>query len=197
VARQPSEINPDDVYLPSNLGDGDPWARQVVNDLIALKKEARARRQSESGANRGDAASRASLADQFATLVGVDGSEASLTISNVQVTWASAGQITVTAPVWATRAVIVGIGVVGADNATVAYMAQLDARIAVDGSAAPGVTLSWANWAAHSTNTGTIARTRVMTVTGGQVIPIRVDLQGTISGFTGNINLSAVAIFTR
>jgi len=68
VARQPSEINPDDVYLPSNLGDGDPWARQVVNDLIALKKEARARRQSESGANRGDAASRASLADQLSLL---------------------------------------------------------------------------------------------------------------------------------
>ena len=69
MARQPSDINPDDTYLPSNLGPGDPWARQVVNDLIALKKEAFARRQSENGANRGDAASRAALAEQLNSVV--------------------------------------------------------------------------------------------------------------------------------
>lgn len=71
MARQASDINPDDVYLPSNLGPGDPWARQVVNDLIALKKDSVARRLSESGANRGDAASRASIANQINSVLRV------------------------------------------------------------------------------------------------------------------------------
>lgn len=133
----------------------------------------------------------------IASQTAVEGADTSVAISNVQVAWTQAGQVTVTAPSWAANAVIVGIGVVGAINTTAAYMASLDARIVIGGSAALGVTLAWTQWASHSTNTGTVARTRVMAVTGGQVIPVRVDLQGTITGFTGDINISAIAVFTR
>jgi len=61
VARQASEINPDDQFKDTNLGGGDPWGRQVMDRMIALEKEALIGRASRSGFNRGDAASRANL----------------------------------------------------------------------------------------------------------------------------------------
>jgi len=68
VARQPGYLNPDDTYPPLDFGPGTPAARQMVNDIIALKKEAVINRSFRDGANRGDAASRASTADQIQSL---------------------------------------------------------------------------------------------------------------------------------
>ena len=68
MARQASDINPDDQFLPLDFGPGTPAARQMVDRIIALEKDALARRQSEEGANRGDAASRAILANQINAL---------------------------------------------------------------------------------------------------------------------------------
>lgn len=38
MARQASDINPDDVFKAPNLGPGDPWARQVMDRVVALEK---------------------------------------------------------------------------------------------------------------------------------------------------------------
>lgn len=66
--REAQNIDPSNVFPRPDLGPSDEWARNVMDRVIALEKEALANRAGTTGINRNVAASTANLADQIAYL---------------------------------------------------------------------------------------------------------------------------------
>ena len=200
MARQASDINPDDVYLPSNLGPGDPWARQVVNDLIALKKESLMSRQFRDGSNRGDAASRASISDQIArSIVTTSATNFALTFS-VPTTAADMVSTAFVVPTGFSRVDIItqGYFLIQNDTSPRGYPVG---KIAVNG--VPGysflgyeVGLSASNAVAYSS----LGDTRTLSVTAGASITVSLTMStsgaGPLASHVSNrAHINLVALF--
>ena len=198
-----SRINPDDVFPARNLpGEAEKWGRSIEDEVKKLREQQEITNQLLSGQNRGNAASLAALADQFSTLVGVDGG--STTTSDFGLTsgsWVTVADTNVTTPPWGGKAVITGAGM--------AFVVSNDAfavpsvRLLIGGVSSMEVELPQGTGASAIPFFGTLAYTRNISVSPGSVIAtsLQVYVLDSSLWYTGAGNrkaqISSTAVFTR
>lgn len=201
MARNPQDINPEDVFPRRSLPDeAEPWGRTVEDRLIALEKAVLAAEGSIQGLNRNIAATTSNLSDQIKSVVIPESMEittSDFSLSGVS-TWATVASVTVTPPPGTSNTIVI-LTAVYYLAASSAY-ALCNVRPVIGGVAGMEYELPEGIGASGIPRAGVSAYNR--TVPGGSSFTVEAQVQGDDGAFyTGVYNricsLNVTAIHTR
>lgn len=198
--REAQNIDPSNVFPRPDLGPSDEWARNVMDRVIALEKEAIANRAGTMGINRSVAATTSNLSDQIKSVVIPESRE--ITTSNFSLsgnsTWATVASVTVNPPPGTSNTIVIATAVyyLVADGP----YALCNVRLSIDGIAGMEYELPEGIGASGIPRAGVSAYNR--TVPGASSFTVAAQVQGdNLRFFTGGSNricsLNVTAIYTR
>lgn len=198
--REAQNINPSNVFPRPDLGPSDEWARNVMDRVIALEKEAIANRAGTMGINRSVAATTSNLSDQIKSVVIPESMEVTtsgFSLSGVS-TWATVASVTVNPPPGTSNTIVI-LTAVYYLAASSAY-APCNVRPVINGIAGMEYELPEGIGASGIPRAGVSAYNR--TVPGASSFTVGAQVQGDNSSFyTGSANricsLNVTAIYTR
>jgi hypothetical protein len=198
--REAQNINPSNVFPRPDLGPSDEWARNVMDRVIALEKEAIANRAGTMGINRSIAATTSNLSDQIKSVVIPESMEitnSGFSLSGVS-TWATVASVTVSPPPGTSNTIVIATAVYYLVSS--ASFARCDVRPVINGIAGMEYELPEGIGASGIPRTGVSAYNR--TVSGGASFTVEAQVRGADSSFyTGGANrvcsLNVTAIYTR
>lgn len=202
MARQASDINPDDVFPKRNLDVlAEPWGRALEERVIALEKAAKAQQDSLGGTNRTLAASASNLSDQIQAVVATDGgSNTGTDFTLTSGVWVTAASVVIPIPTWTDQAVV---------NASAAFfLASNDAfavpvvRLVINGLGSMEFELPSVGAASGNPFFGSLAFTRKLGTFGNPVtVSAQVFVLDSTKWYTGASNrvaqVNATTIFTH
>lgn len=198
--REAQNINPSNVFPRPDLGPSDEWARNVMDRVIALEKEAIANRAGTMGINRNVAATTSNLSDQIKSVVIPESME--VTTSNFSLSgaspWATVASVTVSPPPGTSNTVVIATAVYYLVALT--PYAFCNVRPVINGVAGMEYELPEGIGASAIPRAGVSAYNR--TVSGGASFTVEAQVNGDNSSFhTGGANricsLNVTAIYTR